>query len=373
MQKDNKNNIKKIQDALKKREIKIINRLKRNSPQQEQIIQSIYHRNHAKPIIIKQGNKRPAYTKKHETQKILLSQRKKTEFLTTIIGKTTRLNLRERGSFNASILKISENKILCVYRNDEQNFTSCFMSNDLKIDPKSFHKLNMKNVQVTDPRLIITPNNKVLMSYSRHFDDGQEGIAANIILNLNNTSHQINIENSIRISPNTLSERQKNWIPFVYENEIYFIATICPHRVYKINFEKNPVAELFYSTDWNHAWFNNNSLRGNTTPLLLSDGNYLSTFHTSTLIKHTHFYDNGFYVFEGKPPFRPLYCSYKTFLCAEDAKEPYFRKHNQILCPFPVGMIYNQDKVLISYGDNDSCVKILEVGLENIYKTMVKI
>ena len=79
------------------------------------------------------------------------------------------------------------------------------------------------------------------------------------------------------------------------------------------------------------------------------------------------------YIFEGKPPFKVLKCSNKTYLPAEDAIEPHFRKANSILCPFPVGMVVKKNKVIISYGDNDSCVKILETNLEDLNKLMLEV
>lgn len=362
------NNLQKIQEALKQRELKIINRLKRSSVKQDKIKKNISHRNQTKSKIIKQENSRPNYK-----QAIQLSTRIKKDYLSSIIGQKTRLNLREKGSFNGSILPITKEKFLCVYRNTEENFTSCFINRNFIVDPISYNKMNFNNVGVTDPRLIKTSDNKVLMSYSRHFENGQEAIAANIIMDLNESTSKIKINQTLRISPAKLTDRQKNWIPFVYENDVYFIATICPHQIYKIDLTGSKEAELVYHETWKHTWFNTNSLRGSTNPVLLKDGNYLSTFHTTTQIKHTSFYDNGFYIFEGKPPFKPLYCGFRTFLRAEDAIEPWYRKHNQILCPFPVAMVIEDKNVIISYGDNDSCVKILETNLDNIYKTMVKI
>jgi predicted GH43/DUF377 family glycosyl hydrolase len=36
-------------------------------------------------------------------------------------------------------------------------------------------------------------------------------------------------------------------------------------------------------------------------------------------------------------------------------------------------MILKKDKIIISYGDNDSCVKILESSLDDVMNMMVKV
>jgi len=291
-------------------------------------------------------------------------------YLHSIEGKKTRLKLPKEGAFNGSILEI-EDKILCVYREDEKKFIACFLNKDHKAIHNSFYKLNLDCV--TDPRLITTPDKKVLLSYSKIPFENREVIAANIIMDLNVSKNNFFINKEIKVSPPNLSDRQKNWVPFIYDSKTFFVANVCPHEIYEIDVTGEKESILKYRTEWKHPWFNNEQLRGSTNPVLLADGNYLSTFHTAVKIKGTYYYDNGFYIFEGKPPFKPIFCATKTYLRAEDASEPYFRKHNQILCTFPVGMIIDKEKICISYGDNDSCVKILETNLKNAYETMVKL
>jgi hypothetical protein len=44
-----------------------------------------------------------------------------------------------------------------------------------------------------------------------------------------------------------------------------------------------------------------------------------------------------------------------------------------IVCTFPIGMMMRDEKLIISYGDNDSCVKIMETTLEEMKKTMMPV
>ena len=66
-------------------------------------------------------------------------------------------------------------------------------------------------------------------------------------------------------------------------------------------------------------------------------------------------------------------CGNRTFLPAEAAVEPPFRKAGIIRCIFPVGMVRSGERILISYGDSDSCVKILDTRVSELMTTMVDV
>jgi len=311
-----------------------------------------------------------------------LQKRSDKPYLHSIKGKKTKLELSEKGSYNGSILNIEE-KILCVYRENNIELAACFLNKDYKVTHNYFYKLKLQHIAM-DPRLIITPDNKVLLSYTKiPFDNRKERevTAANIIMDLNVSKNNFFINKEITVTPPNLSGHQKNWVPFVYDGGTFFVANVCPHEVYEIDVTGKKESVLKYRTEWKHTWFNYKQLRGSTNPVLLTDGNYLSTFHTVDSVvyigeKHYYdqYYDNGFYIFEGRPPFKPIFCAIKTYLRAEDASEPWnFRRKDKILCTFPVGMTIDKEKICISYGDNDSCVKILETNLKNAYETMVKL
>jgi predicted GH43/DUF377 family glycosyl hydrolase len=298
-------------------------------------------------------------------------RKKESPFLTPIPSKIIRLDLPESGSFNAGILDLG-NKILCVYRPNEYEFVACFLNYEYKVIDDFYYKFKMYGV--TDPRIIRTPDNKVLMSYSIKFDNyNVESIAGTIIMDLNKSDHEIFEDKTIRISPKEITSRQKNWMPFVHEKKLYFIANIYPHEIYEVHTGSVIKSQKKYITSFKNKWFIQTGLRGNTNAVLLPNGNYLTTFHTVARDGNLHYYDNGFYIFQGKPPFTITHMSEKTYLKAEDATEPHYRKSGLILCAFPVGMILKDNKVIISYGDNDSCVKILESSLDNVMSMMVKV
>jgi predicted GH43/DUF377 family glycosyl hydrolase len=171
---------------------------------------------------------------------------------------------------------------------------------------------------------------------------------------------------SFRISPIS-NVRQKNWMPFVYNKEILLVASVCPHLIYDLK------GNLRYETEWLNPWFKNDFLRGNTNCLLLPDGNYLGTFHTVDRLGNCYYYDNGCYLFEGKPPFKVLKCSNQTYLPGEAAITPHFRRAGIIQCPFPISLWQDKKNLFISYGDNDSEVKVLKTTLKAMLEIMVDV
>ena len=310
-------------------------------------------------------------TNKLQRPRVQQVRRPTTQFLTTVPNKMTKLALPEKGSFNAGILDLDD-KILCVYRPDEVQLIACFLNNDLSIIPDSFTRFSL--IYAADPRLIRTPDNKVLMSYSKFEPhNSNEHIDGNIIMDLDKSRDQIFLSKTFRISPTWMKNRQKNWMPFTHGEKLYFIATVCPHAIYEFDWKSKTEAKAVYSENWHTNWFLREPHRGNTNAVLLPDGNYLSTFHTAMNKSGCHFYDNGAYIFEGNPPFRPIMSGAKTYLRAEAAKEPHFRKEGLIICTFPIGMILRDEKLLISYGDNDSCVKIMETTVADMKNTMLPV
>jgi len=311
-----------------------------------------------------------------------LNPRPDKKLLTNLATDVKRIVMPEAGSFNPGIVKLpNSDRYVMVYRPNEYRFIGCFLDKNLNPEKNSFFKFKITNC--ADPRLMWTPDNKLLMVYSSTTKVGLnfECIRGSIIMDLNKSESFIDGE-PFRISPEDLTTRQKNWTPFLYDDKIYLIASICPHIVYEIKIgDNNEIdCEQKFETDWIHPWFNSEFLRGNTNPVRLNDGNYLSTFHTavwnnSGRIGETSrcHYDNGCYLFEGKPPFRVLKCSNRTYLPAEGAVEPHFRNSKTIKCTFPVGMVRELDKLLISYGDNDSIVKIMKTTVVEMLNLMLDV
>lgn len=303
--------------------------------------------------------------------KTALPQRPHSQYLTSINKKVTKILLPEAGSFNAGLATMpNTDKYICVYRPNEYSFIGCFLDNRFKVEKNSFFKFSMGNC--ADPRLIWLPDGRLLMVYSSTNETGlrHECIRGCIVMDLNKSTSFIDGK-TFRISPESVTTRQKNWMPFLHDNNIYLTASVCPHIVYGLTLNDQISAEQKFETDWFHPWIYKDFLRGNTNIVQLDDGNYLGTFHTAVWRGARCYYDNGCYMFEGKPPFKVIKCANRTYLPAEEASQAHFRKKNLIVCNFPVGMVKENDRLLISYGDNDSIVKIMETTVQDMLNTML--
>ena len=362
----NKNNErnKKIQEALNKR--RAAPTITTNLPNGKQIIQ---HTDGTR-VIVQQGRR-----KNSELSRIPPLFKKTSDFrpapnfLMRLGGDIKRLNLPS-GSFNGSLLKLDD-KYLLVYRPNEYVFDAVFLTSAFEIIPNTTKRLDLGG-DVADPRLIITPKNKVLVSYSRFNMDNQvEYICGSYIMDLNISTNIIQTDN-FRISPESLEDSQKNWMPFTFENKIYFISDIRPHRVYEFDEDSN-TSFLAYEVNYPHAWFNKFQLRGNTNCIRIDEKYFLTIFHSVQKIDNCCYYDNGAYLFEANPPFRPAYFCNRTIMPAEFAIEKHYRKSGEIICVFPMSLHKDEHGLTICYGDNDSAVRILRTSYDEIKSLMIKV
>lgn len=295
------------------------------------------------------------------------------EYLTNEIANTTRINL-PHGCFNAGLAAGQDpSKLIMVFRPDEYAFSVCRLyRNDFQLAGPA---ITLGITNCADPRLIWMPDGRLMVIYSSFDNDPKDPVecmrGAYVFDPAVHETSFISPVVPFRISPPGLP-RQKNWMPFLFEGELYLVASVRPHIIYKWEGPDKPATQV-HETSWLSPWFLQEFKRGNTNIIQMPDGNYLGTFHTVQLNHQMHYYDNGCYVFEGKPPFRVLRCSRRCYLPAEAAIEPHFRKEGRITVCFPVGMVAEDNKLLISYGDNDSSVKIAETTIERMLSTTLPV
>jgi len=288
-------------------------------------------------------------------------------YTTNLATNSVRLNLPEKGSFNPGLAKYKDGYVL-VYRPDEFRFIACHLDKQFKAT--GFFPLKLAP-NCADPRLI-WHRNKLLVIYAGFTEPPERHricIKGTILIDLDQSEDFIHSP-EFRVDPPELIDHQKNWMPFVCDDELYFVAQVCPHIVYKWDGKRSTkVSEV----EWDHPWFFKEFLRGNCNCVQLPDGNYLGTFHTATATAKCIHYDNGAYIFEGKHPFRPLKSANRSYLPADMALEPHFRKKGLIRCIFPVGMVLEKDTLLITYGDNDSCCRLMKTTTAEMENTTVEL
>jgi hypothetical protein len=143
---------------------------------------------------------------------------------------------------------------------------------------------------------------------------------------------------------------EKNWIPFVLNNELYVIYRYTPIEVYKI---KNNKMILIVG---NRQETNDFVIRG-STPLININDNYVGLVHLEPIK-----YNNKLY-YEHK--FIQLNSSFQLL----DLSESFYIQKKGI--EFACGFVYDNNELIISYGVSDRAGSYLKISKDVLNKFIV--
>lgn len=219
--------------------------------------------------------------------------------------------------------------------------------------------------QYEDPRSIIYANKLILV-----VNDPQQMKCKNkmalLILSLQSLEQNISY-----IIPETVipllypsSRIEKNWMPFVYQNELYFIYQINPHIILKCDINTGICTKVAETT-------NNlmtKGLRGGTPAKRLNDDYYITFGHVKKRIfGMKQIYTTIGYLFKAKPPFSIVQAS-REFLMDDDFETYRFKN----IIQFTSGLEILHKNIYLTYGHNDCISKMLVIPVANIFKLFDK-
>jgi predicted GH43/DUF377 family glycosyl hydrolase len=166
---------------------------------------------------------------------------------------------------------------------------------------------------------------------------------------------------------------QKNWNPFVWQNQLLLSYTLNPHEVIMPNLDTG-VCQKCYETSKLFHWPLGH-LRGGA-PALLVDGDYLSLFHSGTRIsskssdnKEMWHYFMGAYTFSADPPFELKKIS-STIL---DTSGFYTYSNYDKRVIYPAGLVQDGTKLHFSYGKDDCELWVGTIDLAELRKSLVEV
>lgn len=221
--------------------------------------------------------------------------------------------------------------------------------------PKGFH--------VEDPRLFIYKD-ELYLSYTDGYIMGQAKI----------NPDTLQAENSFYLDKPDPVNRQteKNWTFFDYEGKLMCLYDASKQEIFEMNGEKHTkLYETKFDTNW--KW---GQMRGGTSPVKVGD-NYLSFFHSATDIRTIkgpgRQYFMGAYMFEGKPPFKPIAISKEPLIAGERISDHIPRLSNRIFVVFPAGIIRKENGFNIAFGYNDFECRYVEISDELLKENLVPI
>ena len=228
-------------------------------------------------------------------------------------------------------------------------------------DQKIVLKHNGEEVDIEDPRLF-SFKGEIWMAYNTTLSGVASGIRQMYLAKLDLTNGlPSNIEPK-RIAYDKV-ETEKNWTPFEYEGELYFISHLSKQNVFKVNPETGEAIEQ--SSQETVLW-PYGQLRGGSPALVLNDNEYITFFHSS---KHyilasgdqKNIYFAGALTFSRKPPFEILRMTKKPIMDSS-----YYNTENSKLIIFPTGILLEDDKISMLSGKNDDHLILSEMSLARL-------
>lgn len=229
-------------------------------------------------------------------------------------------------------------------------------------------KLKGNYLGCEDPR-IFTFNNKIWVYF--HY------IGIDNLYNKDRISKYItiapldNLSQFVHLYTTNMRETEKNWMPFEYNNELYFEYSFQPRVIMKALLDKNGLptgyCDKIYKTRFNHNLGFRRFGGGAPSIRIKINGKYyfLGIGHTNGLVKTITVRKNFFYIFRAEPPFNILWCG----------PELNMLKHYSSCIDFVTGLMVKNDKntdeindykIFVSFGVEDCYGCVNEYNLKDV-------
>lgn len=249
-------------------------------------------------------------------------------------------------------------------------------------DPRVFADTSCKNQ--TSLRLVYCVKGKQNLA----FQPSVELVSYNEAVD---SLHLGRIGTLLDINATTSGLGEKNWSPFTYRGNTYYVYSIAPdHKIVSsynqplCEGEERQTMQFIHSTPFpsNFSW-QWGHLRGGT-PAVLVDGvvgpRYLSVFHSSTRYHHkaVRSYFMGAYLFSSEPPFGITHITPEPLV---PRNLGHFYNKTELgwayggldFVVFPVGLVLLDNETLaLSVGINDNRCYLLELGLRPLIQSMIQ-
>ncbi len=150
-----------------------------------------------------------------------------------------------------------------------------------------------------------------------------------------------------------MTSYEKNWMPFEYNNELYFEYSIYPRVILKCNHITGFCSEVYNKKVKDNSWFLYKNIGGGAPPQLIPDKNiFLGIAHTrpTGILERKSF----FYTFSALPPFNLIGTSNE------------FSIESNANIEFASGLMIKGGEVLVSCGIQDCYSRIVHYNLQDV-------
>lgn len=288
-------------------------------------------------------------------------------------------------AFNPSIIRYNDSILLSFRIRDPLLKTThqiglIFLDNDfnpisktylLKINAQSGHSM------AQDPRLLLLGED-LFMVYNDNLGSPHPGIRRMLRgkIQFDGSSCYIdNPEMCAYFDQENKKRHEKNWTPFVYEDQLMLSYTLQPHTIL-MPIENYCVS--LCSTPTNIKW-EYGELRGGSQAFLVGN-EYLSFFHSSIDMttkqsagKKMPHYFMGAYTFEKEPPFAITAMSQEPIIGKNFYSGEPHKTWKPLRVVFPGGFIFDDQTIYVAYGRQDHEIWIVKIDKAALLKSLTKL
>lgn len=283
------------------------------------------------------------------------------------IIESKKIEVPVRVAYNGSAINTPAGKLLMYRGFHDSSLHAAWLTDDYEYVSDSSQKLSLARNE--DPRLL-WHNNQLLMSTS-YYDGGN-----NVRVELRTVI--VDRERKVRVSDLAKFDRfecgykkqgmEKNWLPFSHDGRLLYVYSYRPHRIVEVDLFRGSCRVVhttnFKEIPWEGKF--GRSIHMSTPPIRVGN-NYMASFHTHESFR----YYTGFYLFEGKPPFRVIKQSCKPVFHPRDASDENLVKGIKLL--FPVAAQIENGNLVTTGGQNDSAVVVHRLDLNKILDEMIPV
>ena len=171
-----------------------------------------------------------------------------------------------------------------------------------------------------------------------------------------------------------LDKKEKNWVPFIFEDNLLLAYSISPHRVVHPLYMENTCVN--FSLCQNSVQWDWGVIRGGTPAMKIGD-RYLSFFHSlkgmqtvqSDKEMMTHYF-MGAYTFEADPPFTIKSMSQKPIMAKTFYEGPMYVNWKPLRAVYPMGFIMDDTFIWLSYGRQDHEIWVVKLDTKGLLNSL---
>lgn len=247
----------------------------------------------------------------------------------------------------------------------------------------SLKSAKINAMQSEDARLIVVGNHLYLI-YSgngNHIieDEGFRMYAAELAFDGTHFSILKN-ECLSQFEGRNKNKREKNWVPFAYDDELYLAYSIKPHKILKPLLDGSKTCLSICSSMPSIVW-EWGELRGGTPALPIDNDYYLAFFHSAKAAATEHsqgqeipHYFIGAYLFSREAPFAIKQISPEP-ICGHGFYRgcSYIPYWHPVQVVFPCGFVFDEQFIWVAYGRQDHEMWVVKLDRQGLLESMIQV